>query len=228
MYAIAHCPLSPPAEEVIVHQEPHRAYLRQLKADGILLAAGPQDPRIGGHVPAARPGRQAAADLDKIRDDDPFYQPGVAQYELLPWKSVIGKEDLDKSVGTGTGRPADGRRQTFQAVAGSVSAAALLLPCRSSSPSVHDTTITAMTPKSASSSGRPISVRRDRLPAVRAAPVISRHDDADDEHRGGADQVVPEEADRRRASPHSRRCPCPRSGRRTRRCRWRAASRWPA
>ena len=79
-----------------MHQEPHRAYLRQLKADGTLVAAGPQDPRIGGLFLLRVSDDSPQADLDKIRDDDPFYQQGVAQYELLPWKPVIGKEDLDK------------------------------------------------------------------------------------------------------------------------------------
>jgi len=79
-----------------VHQEPHRAYLRQLKADGTLVAAGPQDPRIGGLFLLRVSDDTPQADLDKVRDDDPFYQQGVAQYELLPWKPVIGKEDLDK------------------------------------------------------------------------------------------------------------------------------------
>lgn len=79
-----------------MHQEPHRAYLRQLKADGTLVAAGPQDPRIGGLFLLRVSDDTPLADLDKIRDDDPFYQQGMAQYELLPWKPVIGKEDLDK------------------------------------------------------------------------------------------------------------------------------------
>ena len=79
-----------------MHQEPHRAYLRQLKADGTLVAAGPQDPRIGGLFLLRISDDTPHADLDKIRDDDPFYQQGMAQYELLPWKPVIGKEDLDK------------------------------------------------------------------------------------------------------------------------------------
>ena len=79
-----------------MHQEPHRAYLRQLKADGTLVAAGPQDPRIGGLFLLRVSDDTPQADLDKIRDDDPFYQQGMAQYELLPWKPVIGKEDLDK------------------------------------------------------------------------------------------------------------------------------------
>jgi thiol-disulfide isomerase/thioredoxin len=34
--------------------------------------------------------------LDAIRDADPYYQAGVAQYELLCWNVVIGKENLDK------------------------------------------------------------------------------------------------------------------------------------
>jgi uncharacterized protein YciI len=96
MYAIAIVRYRRPLEEVIVHQEPHRAYLRQLKADGTLVAAGPQDPRIGGLFLLRVSDATPQADLDKIRDDDPFYQQGVAQYELLPWKPVIGKEDLDR------------------------------------------------------------------------------------------------------------------------------------
>ena len=79
-----------------MHQEPHRAYLRQLKSAGTLIAAGPQDPRAGGLFLLRVSDETPQADLDKIRDDDPFYQQGMAQYELLPWKPVIGKEDLDK------------------------------------------------------------------------------------------------------------------------------------
>lgn len=85
-----------PLEEVIVHQEPHRAWQRQLKAQGVLLAAGPQDPRYGGLFLLRVPDDNPQAALDAIRDADPFYQAGVAQYELLPWAPVIGKEDLDK------------------------------------------------------------------------------------------------------------------------------------
>jgi hypothetical protein len=33
--------------------------------------------------------------LDAIRDHDPYYTSGVAQYELIPWNVTIGKEDLD-------------------------------------------------------------------------------------------------------------------------------------
>ena len=96
MYAIAIVRYRRPLEEVIAHQEPHRAYLRDLKARGILLAAGPQDPRYGGIFLLRIPDDQPQAALDAIRDGDPFYQQGVAQYELLPWKPVIGVDDLDR------------------------------------------------------------------------------------------------------------------------------------
>jgi len=62
----------------------HRAYLRELKAQGWLLASGPMDPRSGGMLMLRVPDEDSAAALDRIRD------------ELIPWLPVIGKEDLDK------------------------------------------------------------------------------------------------------------------------------------
>src|SRR5262245_37971121 len=96
MYALAIVRYRRPLEEVVVHQEPHRAFQRKLKAEGTLLAAGPQDPRFGGAFLLRAPDDNPQAALDAIRDADPYYQAGVAQYELLPWNVVIGKEDLDK------------------------------------------------------------------------------------------------------------------------------------
>ena len=48
MYGIAIVRYRRPIEEVIAATEAHRAYLRELKADGRLVAAGPMDPRYGG------------------------------------------------------------------------------------------------------------------------------------------------------------------------------------
>jgi len=39
---------------------------------------------------------EALADLDKLRDGDPFHQHGLANYELLPWKVMQGKDGFDK------------------------------------------------------------------------------------------------------------------------------------
>jgi uncharacterized protein YciI len=95
MYAVAIIRYRRPLEEVVVHQDAHRAYLRGLKDTGVLIAAGPMNPRFGGlcllRVPDADPSA-----LDAVRDHDPFVQNGVAQYELIGWAPVIGKDDLDR------------------------------------------------------------------------------------------------------------------------------------
>jgi len=96
MYAIAIVRYRRPLEEVLAVQETHRAYLRRLKADGVLLAAGPQEPRFGGMFLLRVPDDNAQAALDAVRDNDPYYQAGVAQYELIGWNVLTGKEDLDR------------------------------------------------------------------------------------------------------------------------------------
>jgi uncharacterized protein YciI len=96
MYALALIRYRRPLEEVIVHQEGHRAFQRKLKEDGMLVAAGPHDPRFGGMMLLRVPDENSAKTLDAIRDADPYYQAGVVQYELLAWNVVIGKDDLDK------------------------------------------------------------------------------------------------------------------------------------
>ena len=96
MYAIALVRYRRPIPEVEAVTEEHRAYLRQLKADGTLLAAGPMDPRYGGIflLKVADDSPQRA--LDAVRDNDPFYIQHIAQYELMCWNVVLGKDALDK------------------------------------------------------------------------------------------------------------------------------------
>ena len=95
MYAVAIIRYRRPLEEVLVHQDAHRAYLRGLKDKGLVIASGPMNPRFGGLVLLRVPDDDAKV-LDHIRDGDPFFQSGVAQYELIGWAPGIGKEDLDK------------------------------------------------------------------------------------------------------------------------------------
>lgn len=85
-----------PLEEVLKVQEAHRAFQRSLKDEGVLLAAGPHEPRFGGMFLVRVPDDNPQAALDRIRDRDPYYQAGVAQYETLCWNVVMGKENLDK------------------------------------------------------------------------------------------------------------------------------------
>lgn len=93
MYALALVRYRVPLEGILPILDAHRAYLRDLKARGWLLASGPLDPRHGGALLLRVPDRDV---LDRIRDEDPFVQAKVAQYDLLPWQPNIGVEDLDR------------------------------------------------------------------------------------------------------------------------------------
>ena len=96
MYAIAMVRYRKPVEEVLKIVEAHRAYLRELKQRGLLLASGPIDPRSGGVLLLRVPDSDVQGSLDGIRDQDPFVKTGTAQYEIWPWLPNIGKEDLDR------------------------------------------------------------------------------------------------------------------------------------
>ena len=96
MYAIVICRYRSPLSEIETVTEAHRAYLRTLKEQGILVASGPLDPRFGGLWLVRVQDENPLADLDAIRDGDPFCQHGLANYELLPWKVMQGKDGFDK------------------------------------------------------------------------------------------------------------------------------------
>ena len=96
MYAMLIVRYRRPLDEVIAHQEAHRAFQRKLKEEGTLLAAGPHEPRFGGMFLVRVPDDNPQAAVDAIRDADPYYQAGVVQYESLLWNVVIGRENLDK------------------------------------------------------------------------------------------------------------------------------------
>jgi uncharacterized protein YciI len=82
-----------PLEDVVAATDDHRSYLRELHAQGILLASGPFDPRTGGAMLVRVPEGDPAA-VEAIRDGDPYWQRGLAEYELLRWAPTIGAEAL--------------------------------------------------------------------------------------------------------------------------------------
>jgi uncharacterized protein YciI len=96
MYAICIVRYRKPVEEVVKFQDAHRAFQRRLLDEGTLIAGGPHEPRFGGMFLVRVPDDNPQAALDRIRDEDPYYQAGVAQYELLCWNVVIGKDTLDQ------------------------------------------------------------------------------------------------------------------------------------
>jgi len=97
MYALAIIRYRRPLEEVLRHHEAHRAYLQQLKAQGTLVASGPLEPRCGGALLLRVPDDAVEPTLDAVRNGDPYWQAGVAQYELLAWNVRTGREDLDRA-----------------------------------------------------------------------------------------------------------------------------------
>jgi uncharacterized protein YciI len=96
MYALIVLRYRVPMDEVAKVTDEHRAYLRDLKADGTLIASGPMDPRVGGALLVRVPNDKVQQNLPDLRDEDPFFKKGVANYELIPWNVIIGNEDLDK------------------------------------------------------------------------------------------------------------------------------------
>lgn len=96
MYALAIIRFRKPLEQVLPVVDAHRAYLASLKAKGLLLASGPLDPRNGGALLLRVPDDAVDSMLDSVRDNDPYVLNNVAQYELLPWSPVLGKDGLDQ------------------------------------------------------------------------------------------------------------------------------------
>lgn len=83
-----------PLEEVQASTAEHRAYLATLHARGVLVASGPFEPRTGGAILLRF--REGTADTpETIRDADPYFQRGLAEYELLHWAPTIGHDTLD-------------------------------------------------------------------------------------------------------------------------------------
>jgi uncharacterized protein YciI len=95
MYGLVLIRYRKPLDEVVAATEPHRAYLRELQNRRVLIAAGPFDPRTGGALLLRLPDVDAAKALNAVRDGDPFYRDGVANYELIAWNPLIGVEGLD-------------------------------------------------------------------------------------------------------------------------------------
>lgn len=95
MYAFVLIRYRAPLDVIEANTEIHRAWLRELKANGTLIAAGPFVPRTGGMLLLRVPDEGAGAALDLVRNGDPFFTLGLANYELVQWNPVLGREGLD-------------------------------------------------------------------------------------------------------------------------------------
>ena len=95
VFALAILRYRRPLDEVLTVIDEHRAYLRELQAEGTLIASGPLVPRSGGALLLRVADDDWFAALDRVRDGDPFTRTGMAQYEILPWAPNIGVEALE-------------------------------------------------------------------------------------------------------------------------------------
>jgi uncharacterized protein YciI len=97
VYVIAIIRYRKPIEEVQKHQDAHRVYAATLREKGIIVASGPLEPRFAGAVLLRLPDGTPDADLLALRDQDPYVKAGVAQWELLHWNPINGRENLDRA-----------------------------------------------------------------------------------------------------------------------------------
>jgi uncharacterized protein YciI len=94
MYAIILIRYQAPLADIAAATPDHRAYLASLHEQGILLASGPFDPRTGGMLLLRLPNHDLK-ELEAVRDSDPFWQRGLAGYELQFWGPTLGLAKLD-------------------------------------------------------------------------------------------------------------------------------------
>lgn len=85
-----------PIEEIQAATPAHRAYLTSLVEARTIVASGPMDPRFGGVLLARIPDDDPQGALERIRDSDPFWQGGFANYELVVWNLTFGRDGLDR------------------------------------------------------------------------------------------------------------------------------------
>ena len=64
----------------------HRAFLQVGYDHGMLLASGPQEPRVGGMILARAESRDA---LESFFAGDPFHQQGIASYQFTEFHPVM-------------------------------------------------------------------------------------------------------------------------------------------
>ena len=85
-----------PLAEIEPWIEAHRAFLDRHYASGDFLASGPKVPRTGGVILVRGVSR---VQLDELIAADPFYQAGLAQYEVIEFTPVKHCPELANVLG---------------------------------------------------------------------------------------------------------------------------------
>jgi uncharacterized protein YciI/uncharacterized damage-inducible protein DinB len=74
-----------PIEKVDALLQPHRAHLARGYSEGLLLASGPKEPRVGGIILARAASK---AELEAFLAEDPFATAGIATYRVIEFHPV--------------------------------------------------------------------------------------------------------------------------------------------
>lgn len=85
-----------PLEQVDVHLEAHRAWLKSQYEAGVFIASGRQAPPVGGVILARGGDRQA---LQEILVQDPFNANGVASYQVIQFTPSLAAPDYESLKG---------------------------------------------------------------------------------------------------------------------------------
>lgn len=75
-----------PLSEVDKYLQAHRDYLAEHYADGVFIASGPQNPRIGGVIMIKATDREA---VNAIISQDPFNINGIADYQIVEFTPTM-------------------------------------------------------------------------------------------------------------------------------------------
>ena len=84
-----------PITEVDKYLQTHREFLDYHYKQGLLVASGPMNPRVGGIIIAATRDKKA---LETIMAKDPFALADVADYEFIEFTPIKHAEALKEIV----------------------------------------------------------------------------------------------------------------------------------
>ncbi|HUJ24648.1 MAG TPA: YciI family protein [Myxococcales bacterium] len=93
MYAFVALKYLVPMERILVTVDRHRAYLRELKAQGRLVCSGPFVPREGGGLLLRI---DSADEIQPLLDKDPYHVENLVSDTIYVWDPNIGREEIDQ------------------------------------------------------------------------------------------------------------------------------------
>ena len=88
---IANLTYAKPIPEVDRYMEEHVAFLETYYASGAFICSGRKTPRVGGVILCRA---QSLEEMQGIISNDPFYQHGIATYELIEFTPTKFAEEF--------------------------------------------------------------------------------------------------------------------------------------